>query len=120
MLASRIERVEPERVLLTSRRTARIRVQGYGHGWLRCGAERRWVWGRFDHSFVLRSGARQVALVLVGLTGWTRRQVDVPARCDFAFPAAPRPVRLQLRLPRAPRTRPLSRADLARSEERRG
>jgi hypothetical protein len=118
MFASRIERIEPERVLLTSRRTARIRVVGSARGWVRCGRERRWVWGRFDHSFVVRGPAATIAVVLVGLGGWTRRNVEVRAHWDLTPPRAPKRVRLSLLLSRAPRLRTLSRQALLRSQER--
>lgn len=117
MFASRIERIEPERVLLTSRRIARIRVVGTGRGWLRCAGERRWVWGRFDHSFVVHGPQRVVTVSVLGLGGWQRRKVEVRARWDLTPPRPRGRIQLRLRLPRAPRLRALSRDDFTPIEE---
>ena len=118
MFASRIERIDPERVLLTSRRAARIRVMGTGHGWVRCGSERRWVWGRFDHCFVVRGPASTLMVSVVGLGGWQRRSVVLQAQRDLQPPRATGRVRLRVRAPSAPRLRQLCREDLWRSQER--
>ena len=118
MFASRIERIEPERVLLTSRQQARIRVVGTARGWVRCGRERRWVWGRFDHSFVVRGKAATITVVAAGLGGWQRREVALQAGWDVTPPRAPGRVRLRLRLPRGPRLRPLLQDELSRNQER--
>ncbi|HEX6244497.1 MAG TPA: hypothetical protein VFZ61_26445 [Polyangiales bacterium] len=120
MIASRIERIEPERVMLTSRRAARIRVVGTCRGWLRCGRERRWVWGRFDHTFLVRGPAAKLGISVVGLGGWQRRTLTLRARFDLAPPRPRRRGSLRVLAPvgcAAPRVRHLTREDLARAAE---
>jgi hypothetical protein len=119
MFASRIERIAPERVLLTSRHTARLRVVGTARGFVRCAGERRWVWGRFDHTFVVHGSQRVVTVTVAGLGGWQRRKIEVRARWDLTPPRAPGRVQLRMRRPHAPRLRALSSADLARAEGQR-
>jgi hypothetical protein len=104
---SRIDRVAPERVLLTLRAEARVRVQGSALGWVRCGRERRWVWGAFDETFRIRSGS--VSIRVVGLGGVCQRRLPSSVLYDLR-PPRPRELRRRLRIqpPSAPRLRPLS------------
>ena len=114
---SRIERVEPDRVLLTSRASARIRVVGSALGWVRCGGERRWVFGRFDETFVVRVTRAALEINVVGLFGFRRQRVAVTALFDLRPPrvAASRR-RVRFASPRVPRLRALEPADLALAE----
>jgi hypothetical protein len=116
---SRIERVEPDRVLLTSRGSARIRVVGSALGWVRCGDERRWALGRFDETFVMQTSRAALEIKVVGLFGFRRQRVEVTALFDLRPPrvAASTP-RLRFASPRVPRLRALEPADLAVAERR--
>lgn len=109
--ASCIERIEPDRVSLSVRRQARVRVVGSALGFVRCGDERRWVWGRFDETFVIKDlgKARPSLSVRVwGLGGGAARDVPTETQFDLTPPSARlRLKRLSLYTPAAPRLHPL-------------
>jgi hypothetical protein len=111
---SRIERVEPDRVLLTSRGGARIRVVGSALGWVRCGQERRWVFGRFDETFMIHATKATLPVRVVGLFGFQRQRVPVTALFDLSPSRLVQPARrVRFVTPRAPRIRALGPADLS-------
>lgn len=105
---SRIRRVSPETLVLATHGRARLRVEGWGPGRLRVGRERRWVWGKFDESFVVRMPNRrgEILVSLTGLGGRVTRRLTYGPKIDMRSPPlASRMPKLQIRvtLPRSRR-----------------
>jgi len=124
-----LELVSPSRVAVTTRGQARVRVKGRGFGVVRVGGERRWVWGGFDETFVVRWSPRleSVSVLVTGLGRW--RRAEVPCRPVLALSppsvtrsaasvrvhvAPPRARRVSARPPQGPRVVRLMRADRGR------
>lgn len=99
-----ITKLTPTRVLVTTKGQARLRVQGKALGWLRVGRERRWVWGRFDETFVVRPRQKEtVQVAVVGLGGGQRQLVASPV-IDLQAPP------LELSMPRVKTSLPTLRS----------
>jgi hypothetical protein len=60
-------RLEPKRAWVTSGGLVAVTVSGRGIGFVRCGRERRFVWGRFVECFLVL--ARAPALVEISASG---------------------------------------------------
>ena len=88
---------------------------GVTYGFVRCRAERRWVWGRFDLTFrVSKPSTGRLTLVAWGLGGRASYRVTVAPLHDLRAPALPRLLPLPRVCPRVPRLAPLSAATIAR------
>lgn len=109
-------RLEPKRAWVTSGGLVAVTVSGRGIGFVRCGRERRFVWGRFVECFLVPARAR--ALVEVSARGpfggcrWSLRlepKADVTPRRLHSTGARryPLPRGVKLRSVVVPRLRPL-------------
>jgi hypothetical protein len=109
----------PEQISLTVEGRARLRVRGNVLGFVRCGGERRWVWGAFDETFQLAraqisarapEGALRRATVISawGLGGYARKKIQFVGTLDLSLPRMPLPKRLHWSDYPSPRLGPLS------------
>lgn len=82
--------VSPARVQVLTRYGFYITVEGSGVGWLRCQGVRRWVFGAFRETFLLRNPAATPTRIIVtgvGLGGACQAAVSVNARANLRAPA---------------------------------
>ncbi|MBL4633435.1 MAG: hypothetical protein JKY56_06170 [Kofleriaceae bacterium] len=84
-----VTRVSPQRITVAVNGKARLQVQGRGHGSLKVGGERRWVWGEFDESFsVVIPKAENIKISVAGFGGFAQASVDCSAVTDIEPPTA--------------------------------
>ena len=109
---SRITHVVPERISLTAHGEARITVRGRGYGLVGCCDDRRWVWGSFRETFVLRRGLGPVRVWLRSLGGRSQQEIPLEAGFDLSPPRVREILpRVAFTPPRVPRLRRLTKAD---------
>lgn len=81
--------VSPTQVQLLSRDGFYVTAEGTGVGWLRCQGSRRWVFGAFSETFLLRNPPQTPAHIVVtgmGIGGSYRAVVSVEARARLRTP----------------------------------
>ncbi|HKU41223.1 MAG TPA: hypothetical protein VJR89_23835 [Polyangiales bacterium] len=91
----------------------RIRVVGVAFGFLRCRAQLRWVWGRFDETFRVAAPRAPLRVVAWGLGGRASYHVELGPLHDLALPPPPRLRALPRVAARSPRVLPLTAAGIA-------
>ena len=81
--------VSPSALRLSSHGQARLRVQGKAHGLVQVARERRWVWGKYDETFVVavppQSGA--IMVTQTGFGGRSRVAISCSLVTDLIPPA---------------------------------
>jgi hypothetical protein len=95
LLRTRLESLKPEQITLTVAGFARVEVRGNAFGFVRCGHERRWVWGAFDETFRLARAQGDIWVSAWGLGGFARRTIRFVAALDLSIPRKPAIPRLR-------------------------
>ena len=131
LLRTRLVNLEPEQIALTVQGKAHVRVRGNAYGWLRCGRERRWVWGAFDETFAVSLGALlargtarvdrggELRVSALGLGGFAQRTLRIVAASDLTLQGPPAVLpRMRWSAYVSPRLGTLSAAAIRRAEPR--
>ena len=79
-------RLEPERVLVTTRGEALVTIHGRGFGRLRLADEKRWVWGRFSRSFSVSKGSGSIEIEARWLFGRRSFSLALEPKADLRVP----------------------------------